>query len=128
MTAVNEDETEFLKARIRDLETALNQNNPYIPIVFQLSPALANLLGLLLSVPYASTEMIEHRLELADNVRMAIKRLRLKTEPFGIVINSRRTLGYWLDAGTKAKILSILADARQRDEAISSGQYDETLN
>lgn len=113
------DELEYYKGRCRDLEAALNLQNPYIPIVFQLSPSLSALLGLLLSVPYASSEMISHRLELADNVRMAVRRLREKVEPFGIVVHSRRTLGYWLDTGTKEKILSILAEARVRDEEIS---------
>lgn len=98
-----------MQARIRDLEGALHQEDRNLAIAFRLTPALNNLLGLLMSLPVVTPAVIELRLEVVTNARVSMHRLRQCLEPFGVKVMSRRTLGYWLDAETKARIRAMLS-------------------
>jgi hypothetical protein len=100
-----------LKARIADLEAALEQCNPNLAVVFRLPTALNKLLGLLLSLPNVTSEMVLDRLGIATDAKVAMHRLRKHMAPFGIVIESRRNLGYWIDQDAKAKIRAMLKPA-----------------
>lgn len=106
-SAVDEEVT-ILKARVRDLEAVLKQNDPSLMMAFRLTPAASDLFGLLLSVPYVTTEMIRQRLEIATDGKVAVHRLRQQLKPWNIVIQSRRSLGYWLDPATKEQVRSVL--------------------
>jgi hypothetical protein len=114
-----------LEARVRDLEAVLKQNHQEIQLAFKLSPAMSNLFGLLLSVPLVTREMVEQgggtdgegrgemveqRLGLAADVKIAMHRLRNHVRPHGVVIHSRRTLGYWMENADKAKVHAVLRD------------------
>ena len=105
-----EDDPSVLRARIQDLEAALNQNNYNIQAAFKLSPALSNILGLLLALPAVTSDMIHPRLGLAADAKVAIHRLRLHLKEFTIEVKSRRNIGYWLDADTKARIKQAISD------------------
>ena len=105
-----EDDPSVLRARIQDLEAALNQNNYNIQAAFKLSPALSNILGLLLALPAVTSDMIHQRLGLAADAKVAIHRLRLHLKEFTIEVKSRRNIGYWLDADTKARIKQAISD------------------
>jgi hypothetical protein len=105
------DENAALRARIRDLETALNQKNLDIAVTFQLTPALANLLGVLLSLPLVTADTVQHRLEIVTDPKVAIHRLRkmlarwhgkLGLAADGVLIQGRRHVGYWIEPEHKA--------------------------
>lgn len=106
----SDNEKDQLRARIRDLELALGQSDDNLAITFRLTPVLNNLLGLLLSVPNVTPEMIRQRLEIAPDAKVAIHRLRKQLEPWlgKDAIESRRNVGYWLSAETKAKIRAMM--------------------
>jgi hypothetical protein len=95
---------ETLQAKISDLKAALKQDDYELLIKFNLTPALNNLLGLLMALDLVTPEMVEQRLEIATAAKVAIHRLRALLKPYGIKIESRRHLGYWLTPETKARI------------------------
>jgi biotin operon repressor len=111
-----DEELETLRARIRDLELALNQNNDELVIAFHLTPQLSNMLGLLLALDYVPSETIRQRLEIATDAKVVIHRLRAHMEPYfekdGIKIHSRRNLGYWIEAADKPKVKAMVAQAK----------------
>lgn len=106
----DENENDQLRARIRDLELTLGQSDDNLAVTFRLTPVLNNLLGLLLSLPNVTPEMIRQRLEIAPDAKVAIHRLRKHLEPWDVTIHSRRNVGYWLEPETKAKIRAMVAD------------------
>jgi hypothetical protein len=61
-------------------------------------------MGLLLTLPIVTPEVIAQRLGIDIEVRVAMNRLRRDLEKFGIVVESRRKLGYWFTDETKNKI------------------------
>lgn len=115
-----EDMLALLQTRVRDLEAVLNQNNSGIALTFQLTPAIANLLGLLLSLPLVTPEAIQHRLEIATDPKIAIHRLRkrllvwhlpLDVPEGGQIVQGRRHVGYWIDPAMKTKMRAQITKA-----------------
>jgi hypothetical protein len=104
-------ETDRLNLRIRDLELALGQGDDNLAVTFRLTPVLNNLMGLLLALPIVTPEMIRQRLEIAPDAKVAIHRLRKHLEPWfeGDVIQSRRNVGYWIEGIDKLKIKALVA-------------------
>lgn len=116
-----------LEARIRDLEGALQQRNKYLAATFKLTPALNKLLGLLLALPNVTSEMIRHRLEIATDAKVIIHRLRLhlndwtdKRNERRIVIESRRSLGYWIELEDKLRIQQYVAETREMVQKLNT--------
>lgn len=107
VTEATDDETLRLRERVRDLEAALGQNDNTLAVTFRLTPKLSNLLGLLLQLPNVTPEMIQHRLEIASDAKVAMHRLRVHLKSWGVVVHSRRHLGYWLDGDTKERIRAL---------------------
>ena len=112
----------LLQTRVRDLEAVLNQNNAGIALTFQLTPAIANLLGLLLSLPLVTPEAIQHRLEIATDPKIAIHRLRkrlavwhapLEVPEGGQIVQGRRHVGYWIAPDMKAKMRAQITKATE---------------
>jgi biotin operon repressor len=103
-------EKDQLRARIRDLELTLGQGDDNLAVTFRLTPVLNNLLGLLLSLPVVTPEMIRQRLEIAPDAKVAVHRLRKHLEPWGLAIESKRNVGYWLEHDAKTKIRELMAD------------------
>jgi hypothetical protein len=104
-----EQEIELLKARIYDLETALGQHQKDIlAVTFKLRLQESKLLGLLLAVPNVTSEMIQQRLELGANAKTTVYRLRQHMLGYGIKVQSKRGLGYWLDQGTKQRVQAMI--------------------
>ncbi len=108
MGAISEEEYQRVLARVADLETALEQSNSNLAVTFRLPPALNKLLGLLLSLPNVTSEMVHQRLEIATDAKVAVHRLRHVMTPHGIKIHSRRNLGYWIENSDKLKIREML--------------------
>lgn len=98
-----------MQNRIRDLELALGQRDDGLAATFRLTPVLNNLMGLLLSVPVVTPEMIRQRLEIASDAKVAAHRLREQLEPFEIKVHSRRNVGYWIEDEDKARIRGMVA-------------------
>lgn len=120
MTNVGEDVEAGLRARIRDLETALGQNDQTLAVRFRLTPALANLFGLLLALPNVTSEMIRQRLEIATDAKVAVHRLRTHLKEWNIKVTSKRNLGYWFDDDTKALIRAMVTPVEVTVEAAST--------
>lgn len=126
-------EKDQLRARVRDLELALGQGDAKLAAAFRLTPVLNNLFGLLLSLQTVTPEMIRQRLEIAPDAKVAIHRLRAQLKPWAIEIESRRNVGYWLSAETKAKILALLAVDQEEeipsevisDDGADRGEFSE---
>jgi hypothetical protein len=102
-----------LQARIRDLEAALGLHNEKMALTFRLPPQRNQLLGLLLALPTVSEDTIQQRLELATDARVAVFRLRKHLEPFGVVVSSRRHIGYWLEPDMKERVRQLIATAAE---------------
>lgn len=105
----DDDEKVQMRNRIRDLELALGQRDDGLAATFRLTPVLNNLMGLLLSVPAVTPEMIRQRLEIAPDAKVAVHRLRKQLKEFEIEIHSRRNVGYWLEDADKARIRGLVA-------------------
>ena len=74
---MSDDEITILRARVEELEAALHLKNG---------------------------DLIQERLALAADAKVAIYRLRRMVEPHGIKIHSRRGSGWFLDEATKERI------------------------
>lgn len=107
--ANDDDEKVQMRNRIRDLELALGQRDEGLSATFRLTPVLNNLLGLLLSVPTVTPEMVRQRLEIAPDVKVAMWRLRDRLAEFDITIHNRRNVGYWLEDDDKQRIRGMVA-------------------
>lgn len=119
----HDEELERLQQRVKDLEGALGQNNELLAVTFKLTPVLNNLLGLLLALPNVTPEMIRQRLEIASDAKVGMHRLRKHLEKFGVEIQSRRNLGYWLEDETKLKIRKLVAE-KQRATSEGNDELD----
>lgn len=113
-SVTDDDEKIQMRNRIRDLELALGQRDEGLLATFRLTPVLNNLMGLLLSVPAVTPEMIRQRLEIAPDAKVAVHRLRRQLAEFDIKIQSRRNVGYWIEDEDKARIRGMVA-AKMRD-------------
>lgn len=100
-------ELDALRERVRELEATLGLADPTL-VHFNLSPALRKIMGLMMSLPHVTPEMIEERLGIATTAKVAIHRLRHKLKPHGIEIKSRHCIGYWFEPDTKDKIKALV--------------------
>lgn len=130
------DETAVLKARIHDLEAALNQNNVELAAAFRLTPALANLFGLLLSVPLVTPDIIQHRLEIATDSKVAIHRLRtilkawapkLGMSSTDVMIQGKRNVGYWIEPPLRERIKAFIANGHDPEPVTLAVAAQEVL-
>ncbi|MGE0677822.1 hypothetical protein [Pseudolabrys sp.] len=99
------------EARIADLEAVLGMHDKSLAATFKLSKSLSDILGLLVSLPAVTPEMINVRLEIATDPKVAIHRLREALKPWGVKIEAKRSLGYFLSPEEKARIKSIVTPA-----------------
>lgn len=77
---------------------------------YGLSPALAKLLLLLVQNKVVTGRMVEKEHKLSTDARIAVHRLRRRLDGTGIVIQSRRDVGYWLDPETRKTIATAMED------------------
>lgn len=104
MSDTNTAQIEELEAKVREYEKVLGVKDDYLLLTFKLSPSLHSIFGLLLSQKLVTKDMIEHRLTIASEAKVAVHRLRLELKDWGIKIESKRNLGYWLSPETKEKV------------------------
>ncbi len=74
--------------------------------VFKLTPALLNLLCLLLARPAVTYREINAALKIKAPT-VAVHRLRAQLDPHKIPIESKRHVGYWLSDKAKAKVIAV---------------------
>lgn len=97
--------------RIAALEAALGKNEvKQLVSTFRIPPSLANLLSMLISTPYVTTEEVEKQLGACKDLKVAICRLRKMLVSYEIEIKSRRFSGYWIEEATKDRIRAMLTD------------------
>lgn len=101
-------ECEQLREKVRELQSALKLNDPSIQTTFRLTPAVADIFGLLMAVQRVTPEMVSQRLGLASDPKVAMHRVRKAVKPFGIEVESKRHIGYWLDPETKHRVNQML--------------------
>ena len=106
----DQSEVEFLRERVSKLEAALNQKSNRYQSVFNLTPALADLLGLLVSQPFITMAMVQDQVGIFTNLKVAICRLRKVLATFDVVIHSARYNGYWLNEKDRAYIRNLVAE------------------
>jgi len=94
----------ILQTQLHDLQYRLRQTDQSLIVTFKLPPQRMKLMGLLLTLPIVTPEVIAQRLGIDIEVRVAMNRLRKDLARFGIVVESRRKLGYWFTDETKNKI------------------------
>lgn len=99
-----------LRARVADLEAALNLNNITLQSAFKLTPTMSALLGLLVSLPVVTDEIIKQRLKLAADSKVLVYRLRKALEPHEIEIFSRRGTGWYLNDDARAVLQAVTAE------------------
>ena len=123
--ATTDDEIAGLKARIKDLEAVLNQNNIELAVAFKLPQVICNLMGILMAVHIVTPETLQRRLDVVDP-KLSIHRLRAALEPWrarlGLsgddkIIHSRRQYGYWIEPEIKIKLREIIAGVNIEDAA-----------
>lgn len=103
MTAA--EEIEFLRSRVVELETKLNEvDNTDIAFMFSLPPMLEKLFKLLLKQPRVTTEMIVEGLGAEVDAKMTVFRLRKYLKPHDIDVKSKRHLGYWIEPAEKERL------------------------
>jgi len=95
---------EQLRQRVKALEQILHQKDDRLRMAYDLSPILADILGLLYYHPRVTTEMLNAANIAKSDARHPVLRLRRRMHKHGITIRSHRTLGYWLEDYDKAKI------------------------
>ncbi len=98
-----------LEEEIKNLKAALRQNDNALLVTFRLTPKLTNLLGLLIATDLVTQDMIQDRLRIATEAKVAIHRLRTALLPWAIRILSRRNTGWWLDKASKQRIEELLS-------------------
>lgn len=103
--------TQDKDARILELEGLLqDQHLGYEHYIrpFKLTQQQAKLLALLMEVPVASASIIQRRIKMSTEAKVAIHRLRNRMNEYGITISAKRFYGFWLDSEEKAKIKAMM--------------------
>lgn len=101
---MSNDELSALRARVAELEAALQLKNADLRSRYQLTPAMNAILGLMLELPMVNDELIQTRLGIAADAKVAMFRLRKQLEPHGIKVQCRRGSGWYIDDITKDRI------------------------
>jgi hypothetical protein len=106
---------EELKIRIRELEALHGKGDMSRAVTFGLTPILNNLLGLLLTNLHVNDNAVATFMpSVGTGTKILMCRLRKHMRPFGVVIQSKRAIGYWLDQETKDRILAKMAGDKPR--------------
>ncbi len=118
-----QEENERLRLRIADLEKVLKQTNgTELALAFHLPPVMEKLLGLLLAMPLVTGEMIERRLDISTQPKIAIFRLRACLKRHNVEIKAKRNVGWWIEVADKEKLQAIAARSRPTPQVIEELQ------
>lgn len=98
-------------ARIHELEGMLQDQHvgyEHYIMPFGLTQQQAKLLALLMEVPVASADIIQRRVKMSTEAKVAIHRLRARMKLYNVEIKAKRFYGFWLDMEEKAKIKEMM--------------------
>lgn len=101
-----EEELEFLRSRVNELElkqTELDATD--FAFAFSLPPMLEKVFRLLMAQSRVTGEQISARLPQGAEAKCAVFRLRKSLKPFGVTVQSKRHIGYWIDPADKKRLL-----------------------
>ena len=101
----------YLEEKLREANYRLQQTDQSLIATFKLPPQRMKLMGLLLTLPIVTTEIIAQRLGIDIEVRVAMNRLRNDLAKWELRIESRRKLGYWFTEETKTRIKLLVSEA-----------------
>lgn len=107
---IDQEELEYLRARVADLEATLNLRNEVLKSHYKLTPAMNGLLNLLVELPFVSDEVIKDRLHLAADSKVLVYRLRKELEGQGIEVFSRRGIGWYIDEPTRERLQQLTSE------------------
>ncbi len=108
-----QEENERLRLRIADLEKVLKQTNgSELALAFHLPPVMEKLLGLLLAMPLVTGEMVERRLDISTQPKIAVYRLREYLKRHAVDVKCKRNVGWWIEPDDKTKLMQIAARSR----------------
>lgn len=108
-------EINLLKTRLAYLQGNLTTQADEMARAFKLTPQLAELLSLLMTSEVVPAKMIEV-LRIAPLAKVVVNRLRRELRVHKLRLQSKRFVGYWLDAETKAEIRTRLAEVAGQAE------------
>ncbi len=98
MTEVDIDGT---RQRVDNIMQEFTRQDKKLAIKYDLTPALAKLLLLLIELPFVTNEIFIASGIMKTGPKQAMARLRKYMKPHDITIESNRTKGYWLTQETK---------------------------
>lgn len=113
---MDDEEEAKLRTRIRELEEALGLGHDALSFTFRLSPTLGNLMGLLLTLPTVTPELVKQKLGVAADAKVVMYRLRKHLRDWNIKIHSHRNVGYWLDPADKKRVRAFIASQEVPNE------------
>ena len=98
-------------ARIDELEGRVKEHpvgrEDYI-MPFCLTQQQAKLLALLMEVPVASADIIQRRVKMSTEAKVAIHRLRARMKLYDVEIKAKRFYGFWLEPDQKIKVKELM--------------------
>ena len=125
-----ERENMILKARVRQLLKALHQDDQDLRVIFSLPPTLADFFGLLLAKKFVSRNLVQYEMNVVADAQVAVWRLRQILGPQGVVVRTRRGLGWFLDEETKQRVNALLKTRQpigdENGEEAKQGEEDYT--
>jgi hypothetical protein len=75
---------------------------------FGLTQQQAKLLALLMEVPVASADIIQRRVKMSTEAKVAIHRLRARMKLYDVEIKAKRFYGFWLEPDQKIKVKELM--------------------
>jgi hypothetical protein len=98
-------------ARIHELEGMLKEHpvgHEHYIMPFGLTQQQAKLLALLMEVPVASADIIQRRVKMSTEAKVAIHRLRARMKLYDVEIKAKRFYGFWLEPDQKIKVKELM--------------------
>lgn len=98
-------------ARIHELEGQLqaqHAGHEHYIMPFGLTQQQAKLLALLMEVPVASADIIQRRVKMSTEAKVAIHRLRARMKLYDVEIKAKRFYGFWLEPDQKTKVKEMM--------------------
>lgn len=96
-----------LKARIAELENALQLKDVSLQNILKLSGAMNWLVNMLLTVPALAPETISKASGLLSDPKMLVYRTNRRLAAHGVSIKSRRDVGYFFDEADRQKLATL---------------------
>ena len=93
-----------------DMDTTQDEHvgYEYYIMPFKLTQQQAKLLALLMDNPVCSADILQRRVKMSTEAKVAVHRLRQRMNEYGVTINAKRFYGFWLEPAEKTKIKGMM--------------------